>query len=221
MSTQLQRYRSSILAVATVCLLLLVNQQFVWGQNYTIPRSFANAVDSAIKQLVSDSEFTKGMSNLGVLFGTPDCAVLPYSRASIPDGPTVLKLPRSSLILCYEMDALLNWPKVHELAGKVLMRIMSEKYKQDIPYSFLKVNTTGLGYFSSLKSLVDNGNCDVAIASTNLEASRLPLVHFNCPYGSSSPGFFRSSLDNDTIIINSESDLDNPDITILTYQGSY
>ena len=85
------------------------------------------------------------------------------------------------------VDALFNWPKVHELAGKVLMRILNNKYGANLNYWFMKVNTTKLGYFTTMKGLVDSGDCDIAIASTNLDSNRLPQVHFNCPYGASSP----------------------------------
>lgn len=72
-------------------------------------------------------------------------------------------------------------------AGNVLMRIINTHYKLTIPYQFTKVNTSKLGYFATMKGIVDTGDCDVAIASTNLDANRLPQVHFNCPYGTSSP----------------------------------
>ena len=171
--------------------------------------------------MIIDSEFLQGMNDLGMIFSTPSCSALPYSKLSIPSAPTTLNLPRTSpLILCYEHDATFNWPKVHELAGKILIRILNNKYNRDIAYTYQIVNTTALGYFNALKAQVDSGACDIAIASTNFDSIRLPLVHFNCPYGTSSPGFLRSALDNGTVIINSESDIDNYNVTVLTYKGS-
>ncbi|KAG2381406.1 hypothetical protein C9374_006395 [Naegleria lovaniensis] len=185
--------------------------------NYTIPKSFANAIDAAMQQLTTDSEFIQGMTDLGILFPTPNCVVLPgTSTNQVPKFPSTLVLPRgsstsappfTSLILCYEENAVLNWPKVHELAGRILMRILNQQYKVTIPYSFAKVNTTQYGYFGTLKNLVDTGACDVAIASTNLDSVRLPQVHFNCPYGSSSSGFLRSALE--------------PNVSIGTSQHNY
>ncbi|KAF0980146.1 hypothetical protein FDP41_013360 [Naegleria fowleri] len=174
--------------------------------------------------MLSDSEFISGMAQLGVFFPVPTCAKLPNSGNAIPSWPNNLILPRgmnSKLVLCYEVDALLNWPQVHELAGNVLMRIINTHYKLTIPYQFTKVNTSKLGYFATMKGIVDTGDCDVAIASTNLDANRLPQVHFNCPYGTSSPGYLRSALDQNNVTISKPEDINNPNITIVTYGGSF
>lgn len=70
--------------------------------------------------MLSDSEFISGMAQLGVFFPVPTCAKLPNSGNAIPSWPNNLILPRgmnSKLVLCYEVDALLNWPQVHELVS--------------------------------------------------------------------------------------------------------
>ncbi|KAG2373067.1 hypothetical protein C9374_012913 [Naegleria lovaniensis] len=174
--------------------------------------------------MLSDTEFVQGSNQYNFFFPVPTCAKLPYSGNVIPSWPNKLVLPRgenSKLVLCYEVDALLNWPLVHELAGNVLMRIINTHYKLSIPYQFNKVNTSKLGYFTTMKNLVDTGACDIAIASTNLDSNRLPQVHFNCPYGTSSPGYLRSALDLSNITISKPEDINNPNVTIVTYGGSF
>ncbi|KAL9647770.1 hypothetical protein ABK040_015257 [Willaertia magna] len=54
---------------------------------------------------------------------------------------------------------------------------------------------TSQGYFETLQQASDNGQCDIVISAVNHNDERAKQVQFQCPYGSSSPGFIRSSLD--------------------------
>jgi len=74
----------------------------------------------------------------------------------------------------------------------MLVDQLNKHYGLSITPVFVKLNTTNGGYMKVLQGATDDGSCDVCIASTNYNAERAALVHFQCMYGSSAIG--KSSL---------------------------
>lgn len=106
------------------------------------------------------------------------------------------------------------------MAGTLLLEQVNNKYKRNIQPQFIKLNTTKLAYWETLKQAANFGDCNVIIASNNYDLVRASQVHFQCMYGSSGYGYLRTGLDLGTVIINSDKDINNTNVSVGTFTGT-
>nr|CAG4708358.1 unnamed protein product [Naegleria fowleri] len=198
--------------------------QKVFAQSLLRSASFIKAIDAATSVYIASQEWKNYLLSFNIVFPVPSC-----TTASVNDFPSTLDLSKNGNItsrmpvinMCYEYNALHPWPLIHQKAGQLLISTLKNRYNiQDLQVNFTTVNTTLLGYFGSLKASVDSGDCDVAIASTNWDNSRLSQAHFQCAYGTSFNGYLRSGLDIDTIKVSSVYDLNQAAVKVAVYKAT-
>ncbi|KAG2378881.1 hypothetical protein C9374_008029 [Naegleria lovaniensis] len=200
----------------------MTSSSLVWAQQSLRSSSFIQAIDAATSVYIASQEWKDYLVSFNIVFPVPSC-----TTTSANDFPATLDLLKNGttrvpvLNLCYEHNALHPWPLIHQKAGQLLVSTLKNQYKiQDLVANFTTVNTTLLGYFNSLKAAVDSGECDVIIASTNWDNSRLSQAHFQCAYGTSFNGYLRSALDADTIKVTSVNDLNQPGVKVAVYKAT-
>ncbi|KAL9653165.1 hypothetical protein ABK040_006381 [Willaertia magna] len=163
--------------------------------------NFVKAIDVAIMEMLEDEEYRAGYLNFGLIYPIPECGIETLDTDFYDKYPsqfpftTTSKTSTAVINLCYENDTNPPWAEIHEFVGRKLVEKLNKRYKLNLKPNFQIMDTSKLGYFDTLKQAVDTGYCDVSVASTNYEASRAHLVKSQCAYGSTSPGFLRSSLD--------------------------
>ncbi|EFC49528.1 predicted protein [Naegleria gruberi] len=172
---------------------------------------FDLSINAATNEYSQSKEWNSFQASLGYIFQTPTCTI------SVKDAvyPQIFNWTLNELVLCYEMEAVDPFPRMHEYAGQLLVKTLKNHYNiTNLNAKFLIINTTELGYFPTMKNAVDSATCHVAIASTNYEESRSNQVEFQCPYGASFTGILRSERSNGSLVINTPSDLNKEGVLI-------
>ena len=109
---------------------------------------------------------------------------------------------------------------IYEMVGRGIVSTLNKQYGLSLKTNFVQVNTS-TGYFDALKNAVDEGVCDAVVSDTTVTAERQSQVNFqSCPYGATSYAYLRTTLNNDTIIVNSQSDLNQTGVIIAFYEGT-
>ena len=151
---------------------------FIVGQS-TFTNNFKQAINAATNEYSQSKEWNSFQASLGYIFQAPTCSV------SVKDAvyPQIFNWTLNELVLCYEMEAVDPFPRMHEYAGQLLVKTLKNHYNiTNLNAKFLIINTTELGYFPTMKNAVDSATCHVAIASTNYEESRGNQVEFQCKF---------------------------------------
>src|SRR3989338_6931995 len=139
-------------------LFLLLSTSAVIGQtSLLLSTEFNQAIDAANARVVASSTFTNYVSN-NLPLSSPTCSVsLSFpTRTPIPSTVTSLKM-------CYE-DALgieQVWIGVYQLIGNSIISQLNSQYNLQLTTSFVLINTTENGFFTSMSNAVRDGLCDV------------------------------------------------------------
>ena len=67
-----------------------------------------------------------------------------------------------------------------------IVQKINAHYGTNIPYVFKQFDTTAMGYFTTLKSKVDSGECDIISSNATPLPERVAAAHFQCNWGSTS-----------------------------------
>ena len=195
-------------------ILVIIFSFSITAANITVSQAFTDAIDAATADYIVSTEWSTTLNTLGlVYFAAPTCSPK-------PTYPAKFDFTKTTMTMCYELNPGYPWDALHEKAGNMLLATLNKKYATNIQPKFIQVDTAALGYFNTLKTMTNNGSCDVAIASTNYDSVRASQVHFQCKYGASSQGWLRSALNASSIVINQASDLNRTDVTIVLFKGS-
>ncbi|KAF0984982.1 hypothetical protein FDP41_000021 [Naegleria fowleri] len=180
---------------------------------------FNQAVDAAMYDVVSSSSFQQYITTV-VGFPVPLCSVKTKYPSRWPIPPSI-----SELKMCYDGSSYIAepWPSIYKEVGKRIVDAFNTQYgltlkSKNVP---LVMNET-LGYFDSLRTAVENGDCDIAVADTTITEERAAKVKFSvCPYGVSVNAFLRTDLDNTTLTnINELQQLNRSGINVTYYEGT-
>ncbi|KAL9650389.1 hypothetical protein ABK040_016456 [Willaertia magna] len=178
--------------------------------------SFKLAIDTAVMELIEDDEFRSKHVSYGFLFPIPECPQGFETDNFYNLYPAKLNFSKSEITMCYENDTTSIWGEFHQYVASKITSNLNKRYDLKLKLVIKTLDTSVEGYFETLKNVVDNGMCDVCVSATNHDEVRAEAVNFQCPIGSSSPGFLRSSFD-PSIKINSIKDLDQSNITVIVY----
>ena len=178
--TKMQRRTRQCATILLLCILALLHCKQHTLVVSAVSQSFTDAIDAATSDYITTDAWTNTLTNLGLIyFAVPTCSPK-------PTYPTKFDFKKVNMTLCYEQSPGIVWEKLHEKAGNLLVSTLNQKYGLKIGANIIQLDTSALGYFSTLATATNNGTCDVAIASTNYDSVRATQVHFQCRYGGSS-----------------------------------
>jgi len=135
-----------------------------------------DAIDAATAEYVSGADWQDVLISHGLVYFSA-----PYCNGPKPNYPERWTLGNNHrLHMCYEVAAGTPWEDLHQKAAFYLVQTLNRHYGANITYDFQLIDTARAGYFPAMMSAVNNGSCDVAIASTNYDSDRASQVHFQC-----------------------------------------
>jgi len=85
-----------------------------------------------------------------------------------------------------ELGTLPPWLTVKQRVGEGIVQKINAHYGTNIPYVYKQFDTTVMGYFDTLKSKVDSGECDIISSNATPLPARVARAHFQCNWGSTS-----------------------------------
>ncbi|KAG2383286.1 hypothetical protein C9374_004623 [Naegleria lovaniensis] len=172
-----------------------------------IPKSFADALDAATSSYVVTKEWTNYLEERGILFPVPECV-------GSPQYPPFINISRNYINICFDMESSTPWKEIYMKSGEMIARAIKEHYQFSNFTANFKPTSMAKGFFSTLKTQVDTGVCDIVTSCVSWNDERKAQVKFNCAYGKSFQSVLRSGRDNSTSF-KTVDDLNKPGMTIV------
>ncbi|KAL9654417.1 hypothetical protein ABK040_010443 [Willaertia magna] len=218
--------RFLILTVVVGSLLLNCGSLFIQSTNSQstniqyVSSDFVKAIDAAFIEMTDDEEYIDSYRNIGLIFPIPECVnYFGVSEFPYPDKFD-FNYKEKVFTMCYQKNAGSPRQEMHELAARILVKLLNRRYKIQLNYEVKQLDTGKLGFFGTLKNAVDTGECQVSVASTAIDSSRDSQIHFQCPYASSTNGFLRTTLD-PQITVNNLNDLNRTGLLVGVATGTF
>ncbi|KAG2378551.1 hypothetical protein C9374_008190 [Naegleria lovaniensis] len=207
-----------MVSLSVSLVILLAHTQVIFGQDYEthrvpVTQDYTDAFDAAVQEMIVDKSFIDTYANL-MYFNVPACTdpVVKYPAKDPFVG-------RKNLIMCLEIGAVYPFLDVKLLVGNTLVKKINAKYGTNYQAQFKYLNTSKLGFFTTVKNAVDSGECDVITTNVQTLEDRKKQVHFQCHWGTTSQAFLRSELDS-SLNLKTLADLNKTNIIVGAYAGT-
>ncbi|KAF0976551.1 hypothetical protein FDP41_004450 [Naegleria fowleri] len=188
--------RSTLVALVLVLSLTLWSSstslaQDIVYETHPVPVSqdYTNAFDAAVQEMIIDQSFIDAFRNY-MYFPVPACV------KDLVQYPQINPFAnRKALVMCMETGVISPYLEVKRMVGNTIVKKINAHYGVNLQAQFKYLNTSGKGFFNTMKDGVDSGECDLISSNVTPTNERVSVAHFQCNYGMTSQAFLRTNRD--------------------------
>ncbi|KAG2378064.1 hypothetical protein C9374_008686 [Naegleria lovaniensis] len=184
-------------------------------ENHTVPVSqdYIDAFDAAVQDMIVDRTFIDAYFNL-MYFPVPACI---NDLVKYPSKNPFAN--RKALVMCMETGVISPYKEVKHMVGNTIVQKINDRYGTKLQVQFKYLNTSQLGFFTTMKNGVDSGECDLISSNTTPTDARKAVAHFQCNYGMTSQAFIRTNKDGH-LSLKTLQDLNQTQVVVGAYSGT-